>query len=321
MRAAVFTGSASGHSPAFARAAAAFGRDLAGFGVGIVYGGGRVGLMGVLADAALAAGGDVTGVMPRSLVAAEIAHPGLTELRVVESMHERKAAIAELADMFVALPGGAGTLDELFEVWTWQQLGLHDKPVGLLNPGGYWDPLLAALDHMSTAGFIRAADRSGLFVAGDATQFLDAVRSFTPPERKWDNHVVLPTVESVGWLCIRQQRLLAVRTRGRDALYLPGGKPEPGEPGPRALARELAEELHLTILPDQLTESFTVEGEAHAQAGRRLRMTCYTGPAVGEPLPGREIAEIAWVTRDDAGRCAPALRQVMERLAASGHLG
>jgi uncharacterized protein (TIGR00730 family) len=183
MRVAVYTGASSGRSPRFTAAAAAFGRGLAEDGVEIVYGGGRVGLMGAVADAALAAGGRVIGVMPRSLVEAEIAHPGLTELVVVETMHERKAAIAEHADAFVALPGGAGTLDELFEAWTWQQLGMHRKPVGLLNVDGFWNPMLAALEHMVSEGFIRAADQ--LLVASDAAEFLAAVRSFVPPAAKW----------------------------------------------------------------------------------------------------------------------------------------
>jgi uncharacterized protein (TIGR00730 family) len=182
MRVAVYTGASSGRSPRFAVAAAAFGRGLAEAGVEVVYGGGRVGLMGAVADGALAAGGTVTGVMPRSLVEAEIAHLGLTELIVVETLHERKAAMAERADAFIALPGGAGTLDELFEAWTWQQLGVHRKPVGLLDVDGFWDPLLAALDHMVAAGFIRSADR--LLVTSDAREFLAAVRSFTPPEPK-----------------------------------------------------------------------------------------------------------------------------------------
>ena len=134
--------------------------------------------------------------MSRSLVDAEIAHAGLTDLRVVESMHQRKATMAGLADAFVALPGGAGTLDELFEAWTWQQLGLHDKPVALLNTAGYWDPLLVALDHMSAAGFIRPVDRADLIVARDIAQFLDAVHSFNPPHRRWQPLAAIPPLES-----------------------------------------------------------------------------------------------------------------------------
>ncbi|HEY2673448.1 MAG TPA: TIGR00730 family Rossman fold protein [Rugosimonospora sp.] len=183
VRVAAFTGSAEGRSEVFRDAVEAFGAHLGKAGIDVVYGGGRVGLMGVLADAALAAGGTVIGVMPQFLVDAEVAHTGLSELIVVESMHERKATMAGLADAFVALPGGTGTLDELFEVWTWQQLGLHDKPVAVLNPAGFWDPLLAALEHMRAAGFVRAAYR--LLVADDANHFLDLVHSFTPTRSKW----------------------------------------------------------------------------------------------------------------------------------------
>jgi uncharacterized protein (TIGR00730 family) len=181
----VFTGASLGVSRQFVDAVTAFGRGIADAGVGVVYGGGRVGLMGALADAALGARGEVIGVMPRSLANAEIAHPGLTDLRVVESMHERKATMAELADAFVALPGGAGTLDELFEAWTWQQLGLHTKPVALLNVAGYWDPLLAALDHMSEAGFIRPSDRANLIIAKHSDDLLEALGSYGPLAPKW----------------------------------------------------------------------------------------------------------------------------------------
>jgi len=223
--------------------------------------------------------------------------------------------MAELADAFVALPGGAGTLDELFEAWTWQQLGLHRKPVALLNTDGFWDPLLAALDHMRAAGFIRGTDR--LLVATDAAHFLRAVRSFTAPDAKWSNDPAPTPLVSVAWLCVRNGRLLAVRTHNQDVFYLPGGKPEAGETGPQALARELAEELHINVDPAQLTESFTISDLAHGYPGRQLQMTCYTGPATGQPRPGHEIAEIAWLTSTNANRCAPALRQVLHRLTTS----
>jgi uncharacterized protein (TIGR00730 family) len=180
--------SASAQVPSrFTNAASAFGRELAEAGVGVVYGGGDIGLMGALADGALSAGGEVVGVMPQSLVDAEIAHPGLTDLRVVGSLHERKAELSRLGDGFVALPGGAGTLEELFEAWTWQQLGLHAKPVALLNIDGYWDPLLRALDEMAKVGFVRAADRESLIVAPDAKTLLTSVAAFVLPRHKYDN--------------------------------------------------------------------------------------------------------------------------------------
>jgi len=160
----VFTGSSAGVRPEYREAARDLGRLLAQRGIGLVYGGARVGLMGAVADAALEAGGVVIGVIPQGLVAKEIAHTGLTELRVVASMHERKAMMADLADGFVALPGGWGTLEEFFEVLTWAQLGLHAKPCGLLNVGGYFDGLLKASLAFSIVGFL----------LGNITRFYDS---------------------------------------------------------------------------------------------------------------------------------------------------
>lgn len=155
----VFCGSSPGARPAYAASAVALARFLAANHIGIVYGGGRVGLMGTLADAALEAGGDVIGVIPESLAAKELAHPRLSDLRVVGSMHERKAMMAELADAFIALPGGYGTFEEFCEVLTWTQLGLHRKPCGILNVEGYYDPLLALFDHALAEQFVRPAHR------------------------------------------------------------------------------------------------------------------------------------------------------------------
>jgi uncharacterized protein (TIGR00730 family) len=175
----VFCGSSTGADPAFAAAAEALGRALATTGRRLVYGGASVGLMRVVADAALGAGGEVIGVMPRSLVDREIAHAGLTELRIVTSMHERKAVMGELSNAFVALPGGLGTLDELFEIWTWGQLGIHDKPYGVLNISGYFDPLLQFLDRAVDAGFVRQKQRDGLIVAADVNELLSALARST----------------------------------------------------------------------------------------------------------------------------------------------
>src|SRR5690242_19117334 len=154
-RVCVFAGSSAGVRPEYVSAAADFGTVLAGRGIELVYGGARVGLMGAVAGAVLAGGGRVTGVIPKALVEKEVAHGGLTELRVVTSMHQRKALMADLADAFIALPGGWGTLDEMFEILTWAQLGLHRKPCGLLNVFGYFDRLLAFLDHTMEEGFVR----------------------------------------------------------------------------------------------------------------------------------------------------------------------
>ena len=171
----VFCGSSSGASASYAAAAKALAVCAAAQRIQIVYGGASVGIMGVLADSTLAAGGRVIGVIPRALVDREIAHTGLTELHVVETMHERKARMAALADAFVALPGGLGTLEELFEIWTWGMLGLHDKPYGLLDVHGYYQPLITFLDHARDEGFVRASQRDRLVVDTDAERLLAAL--------------------------------------------------------------------------------------------------------------------------------------------------
>jgi uncharacterized protein (TIGR00730 family) len=182
----VFCGSSEGNDPAYVQAARALGETLARSGIGLVYGGASVGLMGALADAALVAGGAVTGVMPRALVEKEIAHSGLTDLRVVGSMHERKALMAELADGFVALPGGIGTFEELFEVWTWAQLGHHTKPCALLNVRGFYDGLIAFLDKVVERGFMKDAHRSMLIVAQQPMELLERLEAYEPPAvPKW----------------------------------------------------------------------------------------------------------------------------------------
>ena len=158
----VFCGSSKGDREAYPQAAAEFGSLLAAHGAGLVYGGASVGLMGAVADAVLQAGGDVTGVIPQSLVDKEIAHSGLTQMHIVDTMHERKALMAKLSDGFVALPGGIGTLEELFEMWTWAQIGLHDKPCVLLNVTGYYDELIRFLDKMTDSGYLKAPSRSQL---------------------------------------------------------------------------------------------------------------------------------------------------------------
>lgn len=177
----VFCGSSEGSSQGYLEAASALGRSIAGRGCGIVYGGASIGLMGAVADACLEAGGEVIGAIPRALVDLEIAHGALTTQHLVDSMHERKALMAEQSDGFIALPGGLGTLDELFEIWTWAQLGEHQKPVALLNVSGFFDPLLAYLDHVVAEGFIKPGHRKMLIVAETADAVLDAMASYTPP--------------------------------------------------------------------------------------------------------------------------------------------
>ncbi len=169
----IYAGSSFGASPEYAAAAAAFGTACARRGLGIVYGGGRVGLMGVLADAALASGGEVIGVIPKAMIAEERAHQNLTELISVDSMHERKHRMAQLAHAFVALPGGIGTLEEITEVFTWLQLGLHLKPVGILNVHGFYDLLLQFFDHLRDQQFLTPAHLAMLTVASDPDSLLD----------------------------------------------------------------------------------------------------------------------------------------------------
>jgi uncharacterized protein (TIGR00730 family) len=185
MRICVFCGSAPGRRPENLAAARAMGEALARRGIGLVNGGGHVGLMGATADGALAAGGETIGVIPRALMDRELGHRGMTELRVVESMHERKALMAELSDGFVALPGGIGTLEELFEAWTWAGLAIHAKPVGVLDVDGYWDPLLQMADRMVDEGFLPAHLRRSLLVAREPDPLIDAFLAYRPAASRW----------------------------------------------------------------------------------------------------------------------------------------
>ncbi len=185
-RIAVFCGATTGRDPGHLAAARHLGAVLAARGIGAVTGGGRVGLMGAVADAVLAGGGEVVGVIPRRLVDRELAHPGLTELVVVDTLAERKATMVDLSDGFVALPGGIGTLDELAEVLSWAQLGLHAKPTGLLDVGGYWRPLLAWLDASVAEGYVTPAHRDAIVVGEDPAALLDAFATFRAPGDRWE---------------------------------------------------------------------------------------------------------------------------------------
>ena len=189
-RLAVFCGSSPGARPEYTQAASAFGELLSERGIGVVYGGSNVGLMAALANEVLDTDGEIIGVIPRMLVAREVAHTELGDLRVVGSMHERKAMIAELSDGFVALPGGIGTLEEFFEVWTWAQLGVHEKPCGLLNVAGYFDGLLSFLDRAVEERFVREVHRSMVIVEDDPRALLDRFENYDPPRvAKWINAV------------------------------------------------------------------------------------------------------------------------------------
>jgi uncharacterized protein (TIGR00730 family) len=187
-RLAIFCGSNPGTRPEYVKGARALGALLANRGIGVVYGGSSVGLMSAVAESVLDELGDIIGVIPRMLVEREVAHKTLSDLRIVGSMHERKALIAELSDGFIALPGGIGTLEEIFEIWTWAQLGMHEKPCGLLNIAGYFDPLLEFLDHAVEEKFIREVHRSMLIVESDPEVLLARFEAYDPPRVvKWIN--------------------------------------------------------------------------------------------------------------------------------------
>lgn len=263
-RVCVYAGSAPGGDPAYVAAAARLGTLLAERGIGVVYGGGHVGLMGAVADAAMAAGGEVIGVIPRALDEREIGHTGITELRVVATMHERKAAMAELADAFVALPGGLGTLEELVEAATWTQLGIHSKPVGLLDVARYWKELEALLDHAVRERFLRAENRALVVRGADPVLLLDQLASWrrpspapaapaAPPLARADAQALfapLPRAPSVGVsaLVVREGRLLLCLRRGAHGAGTwapPGGAVDAGEQPAAAALRELEEETGL----------------------------------------------------------------------------
>ena len=182
----VFCGSSPGNDPVHAEGARAMGTEIARRGLTLVYGGGAVGLMGIVADAALAAGGEVHGVIPRALREKEVGHNGLTRLEVVETMHIRKARMAELSDGFIAMSGGIGTFEEIFEIWTWGQLGIHGKPLGFFNIAGFYDPLAAFLDNTASAGFLRQAHRDMAMTESDPAALLDKMAAYKPlAQIKW----------------------------------------------------------------------------------------------------------------------------------------
>lgn len=177
MRICIYAGSSVGARAEYRQAAHDLGTHLAEQGIGLVYGGGNIGLMGVAADAALAKGGEVIGVITEQLDGHGLSHSGLSELKIVPNMHERKASMASLSDAFIALPGGIGTLEELFEAWTWAQLGIHPKPVGLLNAGGFYDKLAAFMDHVVEEKFMKSVHRNGLVVENEARALVDRLRN------------------------------------------------------------------------------------------------------------------------------------------------
>ncbi|MBE0495681.1 MAG: TIGR00730 family Rossman fold protein [Campylobacterales bacterium] len=186
MNIAVFCGSSGGKNPLYAKETAVFGEILAKEGHALVYGGGKVGLMGTVADAVLGQGGHVMGVIPQSLEQKELAHTGVSELHIVNNMHERKAMMAARGDAFVALPGGVGTLEEIFEAWTWAQLGYHKKPIAFLDIGGFYTHLFAFLAHVKEEGFMYDIHHEMLIIEADPHVLLEKIKAYLPPRNKWE---------------------------------------------------------------------------------------------------------------------------------------
>ncbi len=182
-RVCIFCGANKGNIPAYAESVRKLGKTLAKRKIGLVYGGGNIGLMGLLADTVMAAGGEAFGVIPRFMKKQEVAHEGLTQLFVVGSMHQRKSKMEELSDGFIALPGGIGTLEEFFEVWSWAQLGIHVKPFGILNVAGYFNPLIAMMDHIVSQGFMKPKHRAMVFVDSDLDALLDKMDAYRPAKQ------------------------------------------------------------------------------------------------------------------------------------------
>jgi uncharacterized protein (TIGR00730 family) len=300
MRLCVFCGSSSGKSEVYAQAAHDMGTTLAQTGIELVYGGGRVGLMGVIADAALAAGGSVIGVMPQALVDREVQHVSLTELHVVESMHERKTKMSTLADGFIALPGGTGTLEEIFEQWTWAQLGIHQKPCGFLNINGYFDPLRQMIEQMSGEGFLRMDHASMLVFDTKPAAIIESFRAYSAPLAKW-MATAQKTIRIVAAL-IQDDcgRVLLVRKHGTSAFMQPGGKIHGDESHVETLQRELTEELSCTIQPDPVYLG-TFTAPAANEQGSHVEAVLYRVCLAGPVCAAAEIEEILWVDSNEPG--------------------
>lgn len=310
----VYCGSSPGTSPAFTAAAELVGRRLAERGVGLVYGGAQVGLMGVVADAALAAGGEVAGVIPRSMTGREVAHHGLSQLHIVDTMAQRKDLMASLADAFLALPGGIGTLDELFETWTLYHLGERVKPLGLLDVDGFFAPLVQMVEHTVDHGFLQRETADALLVDTDVDALLDRLLTPAAPDDE--------ALDVVAWVVVRDGALLVARSAGSDAFYVPGGKVEPGETEVAALVREMREELAVELDPLSVAPLTVVHAPAHGRyADRTVRLACFTAStAEGSPSPRAhgEVEEIRWVHAADGTPLAPANQALLEQLVSRG---
>lgn len=326
MRICIFCGSGFGKRAEYAAAAQTLVKNLAAQNIGLVYGGAAIGLMGLIADTMLEAGGEVIGVIPKSLKDREIAHPNLSALHVVETMHERKAKMAELSDAFIAIPGGAGTLEEIAEVWTWAKLGIHHKPCGFLNVAGYYDQLFGFLGHMKAEQFIQAKYHDMLCIAESPSALLDQFAHYSPPQTPLSQPAAIalatPTtsqtvVDVIAWICIEEKRLLCARSHGKDVFYLPGGKREPGETDWDGLQREVAEEVSVTLIKETFKSVITIEEIAHGYAQpTEVIMKCFQANYTGMLIPTSEIEQLAWLQYADRGQCAPATQRVIEHLQA-----
>jgi uncharacterized protein (TIGR00730 family) len=322
MRICVFCGSSHGNNELYMDAAQEMGRTLAENKIDLIYGGGRVGLMGALADAALSSGGTVVGVMPQALVEREIQHTILTELNIVSSMHERKIKMAELADGFIALPGGPGTLEEIFEQWTWAQLGIHHKPCGFLNTNGFFDMLRKFIDHLTTEGFLRPEHASMLSFGTEPAGIVSAFKDYLAPPVKWQTvpntqtiiHIVAALVQD------REQRVLLVRKRGTRAFMQPGGKLRDAESDIAALERELREELSCSVRSGSHVFLGRFIAPAANESGCLVEAALYRVELEGAIYAASEIEELVWIDPFSPGQIelAPLTREHVLPLAANG---
>jgi uncharacterized protein (TIGR00730 family) len=309
-RVCVYAGSNAGADPAYAQAARTLGRRLAQRGLGLVYGGAGIGLMGEVADAVLAAGGEAIGVLPQALERRELAHRGLTELRLVDSMHERKLQMSELAGAFVALPGGLGTIEELAEALTWTQLGIHRKPVGLLDVRGYWDELGRQLDHAVRERFMPIANRRLVLRDASVDGLLDRLEAWRPAAgEKWLEPGPRALLEigprgplvGASAVVVRDGRVLLGPRRGAHGAAswaFPGGKPDPGEAPHDAAVRELEEETGLVALDVRpiawTNDVFADEGLHFVTLHHRVEVAPDAVPRRREPDKSGEWAWHAW---------------------------
>jgi hypothetical protein len=299
MRVCVFCGSSNGNNRIYSEAARELGETLAARAIELVYGGGRVGLMGVVADAILKAGGVAIGIIPQRLVQSEIHHTGLTACHVVATMHERKTKMSELADAFIALPGGLGTLEEILEQWTWAQLGIHRKPCGFLNTNAYFSPVQEMVERMVGHGFLDLKYASMTVFDSNPDALIEAFRGYSPPPPKWQGSVAaapLQTIRIVAALIQdRDGRVLLVRKKGTKAFMQPGGKLLDSESDFAALERELGEELMCSIRPQSAAFLGRFSAPAANESGCTVDAALYRVECVGSVKAGAEIDEILWL--------------------------